>query len=164
MVSPSLLHAIVLGCSAALAAAMPSGLVSRQQRLLVRDGDEASTVSSPQEGNTEIRPCSQYIIGSGGRAPCSPAISQPPKSHLRPLSFDAHGQFKIAIVTDTHLLDGQNSSQILAAQSEAAVRTYLAQERPDFVVHLGDLVSGEAATSASDVEKAIVQILRPMRE
>jgi Calcineurin-like phosphoesterase len=111
---------------------------------------------------------SQQSFGSAlelsRRGPALPPFNPDPSPNLPLLSFDAGGNFKVAIVTDTHLLDGQNNSQILADQSEAAVRTYLVQENPNFVVHLGDLISGEAANNTRDVENGVVQILRPMSD
>lgn len=96
--------------------------------------------------------------GSRAHAPLAPLRFQP--------SSSAHaGSFKIMVVTDTHLLDDQtvpgNASNVSRA-SAAAAATYLATETPDFVVHLGDIVSGEAANSTADVRGAVRQILAPI--
>lgn len=76
-------------------------------------------------------------------------------------------QFKILVITDTHLLDGNGSSKPsdiarVNSLSQSAVHTYLRDEKPDYVVHLGDYVSGESAHSAKNVSNAVAQILQPI--
>jgi predicted MPP superfamily phosphohydrolase len=84
----------------------------------------------------------------------------------RPLHFSQE-KFKLLVITDTHLLDDQdspgNASNVNKASADA-VTSYLELEKPDFVVHLGDLVSGERATSSKDVVGAVRQILKPISE
>ncbi|MCO5566209.1 hypothetical protein L7F22_019885 [Adiantum nelumboides] len=82
-------------------------------------------------------------------------------------SKQSESSFKVMVITDTHLLDDQtvpgNASNVAIA-SRNAVRTYVSQEQPDFVVHLGDLISGEAANNTKDVQNAIREILSPMKD
>lgn len=88
-----------------------------------------------------------------------------PFPHQPLLHFsDISGSFRLAVITDTHLLDGQENASKLNAQSTFAVRQYLSMEQPDYIVHAGDIVSGEAATSSQDVRLAIEQIFRPVVE
>lgn len=85
-------------------------------------------------------------------------------SHPR-LSFSPRKTFKLLVLTDTHLLDDGGSpgnASTLNALSTRAVERYLEMEKPDYVVHLGDLVSGEAAKSTQEVEEAVEMILGPM--
>jgi hypothetical protein len=85
----------------------------------------------------------------------------------RPLYFSRDGTFKLLILTDTHLLDDQdvhgNASNVNRASTDA-VESYLEMEMPDFVVHLGDLISGERAKNEEEVVGAIRQILGPLSE
>lgn len=91
------------------------------------------------------------------------------KSSSESASKPGHGSasFKVMVITDTHLLDDQtvpgNASNVARASTKA-VQTFVKQERPDFVVHLGDLVSGEAANDTEQVRHAVRQILSPMVE
>ncbi|PWN25593.1 Metallo-dependent phosphatase [Jaminaea rosea] len=83
--------------------------------------------------------------------------------------FNPSQRFKIIVVTDTHLLDGNGSSKPediarVNAMSQRAVRTYIRDEGPDYVVHLGDFVSGEFAHSELNVSRAVTQILEPIAE
>lgn len=75
--------------------------------------------------------------------------------------------FTLLVISDTHLLDDQtvpgNASNVNRASQEA-VASYLRMEQPDYVVHLGDLISGEAANDTEDVVVAVRQILSPMGE
>lgn len=75
--------------------------------------------------------------------------------------------FKVMVVSDTHLLDGQGSQAIenitrVNALSTNALTRYIELEQPDFVIHNGDLVSGESANSTQDVRKAVHQLLGPL--
>jgi predicted phosphodiesterase len=106
-----------------------------------------------------------------GQASCLPGrqqsiLSAPSRKSQRPIHF-SNSKFNLLIVADTHLLDDQgtpdNASRVSQASKEA-VESYLRMEKPDFVVHTGDLVSGEVATSTADVVDAVRQILRPMGE
>jgi hypothetical protein len=107
-------------------------------------------------------------------APLATSLQQPwrgadkvdlrPSPHLPLLSFRPDGTFKLAIVTDTHLLDnqlapgngGSCSSTALSSATDQAfepaesevngatieeVQRYLERERPDFAVHNGDVIS-----------------------
>lgn len=84
----------------------------------------------------------------------------------RPLHMTASG-FKVMVVSDTHLLDGQGSQAAenishINALSTQALGRYIELEQPDFIVHNGDLVSGEAANSTQDVHDAVQQLLGPI--
>lgn len=75
--------------------------------------------------------------------------------------------FKIMVVSDTHVLDGQGSQAPenvtrITSQTTQALERYIAMERPDFIVHNGDLLSGEAANSTQDVREAMQQLLKPI--
>ena len=99
-----------------------------------------------------------------GHKPPPPVLNPYPSQ--RALHF-THSTFKVLIVTDTHLLDDQtvpgNATNVSRASTQA-VESYLAMEKPDYVVHLGDIVSGEAAESAEDVVGAVRQVLGPVGE
>ncbi|PWN93389.1 Metallo-dependent phosphatase [Acaromyces ingoldii] len=116
----------------------------------------ASSLSIPQESFSTTS-------ASSRAAPLDPYPSQPL------LSFGASTpeKFKLLIITDTHLLDDQtvpgNASNVSRASTDA-VRQYLEVEKPDYVVHLGDLVSGEVANSSAQVRDAVRQILGPAVE
>ncbi|PWN22163.1 Metallo-dependent phosphatase [Microstroma glucosiphilum] len=94
-------------------------------------------------------------------------LLNPYPSHPR-LSFSqsqSRSTFKLLVLTDTHLLDDGGSpgnASTLNALSTTAVEKYLEMEKPDYVVHLGDLISGEAARSKEEVEEAVGMILGPM--
>jgi len=96
--------------------------------------------------------------------PLSNLLSRNSTPSQTPLYF-TNSTFKVLIITDTHLLDDQtvpgNASNVSRASTQA-VQSYLQMEKPNFVVHLGDLVSGEAANSSDDVVGAVRQILSPM--
>lgn len=47
-------------------------------------------------------------------------------------------------------------------KSADAVTTYIQQKKPNYAVHLGDLVSGEVAKDANEVSAAVKQILTPI--
>lgn len=116
----------------------------------------ALSLSIPQESFSTTSPSSRA-------APLDPYPLQPL------LSFGASNvkKFKLLIITDTHLLDDQtvpgNASNVSRASTDA-VRQYLEAEKPDYVVHLGDLVSGEVANSSAQVRDAVRQILGPAGE
>lgn len=107
----------------------------------------------------------QACAGSLLQQPFSKADLDPYPTQ-RPLYF-SQDKFKLLVITDTHLLDDQdvhgNASNVNKASADA-VTSYLEMEKPDFVVHLGDLVSGERATSSKDVVDAVRQILKPISE
>ncbi|CEH14274.1 Predicted DNA repair exonuclease SIA1 [Ceraceosorus bombacis] len=88
-----------------------------------------------------------------------------PYPQLPLLSFDKRGKFKLAVFSDTHMLDGQtnpaNVSNVNAATA-AEVASYLRTESPDYVFHNGDVVSGEAANGTSVVEAAVKQLFTPL--
>jgi predicted MPP superfamily phosphohydrolase len=90
-----------------------------------------------------------------------------PYPNQRALHFNKHSAFKVVVITDTHLLDDQNvagNRSNVNYATTSAVETYLEVEKPDFVVHLGDIISGEVAKNTSDVVGAVRQVLSPMGE
>ncbi|PWN32973.1 Metallo-dependent phosphatase [Meira miltonrushii] len=96
-----------------------------------------------------------------------PLLQFKPCTSRLPSQGPSSSSFKVMVITDTHLLDDQtvpgNASNVARA-SRNAVRTYISQEQPDFVVHLGDMISGEAANNTKDVQSAIREILSPMKD
>lgn len=81
-----------------------------------------------------------------------------------PLRFD-RGKFKILVLSDTHFNDDEGipgHTPVTDKKSASYINNYLDAEQPDFVVHLGDMISGEQAKSTADVEKAIDTLLQPM--
>lgn len=78
--------------------------------------------------------------------------------------FSSNGSFKIAVITDTHYLDGQENAGEIAANSSAATEYYLRTEKPNFVVHNGDLISGEAANSEENAMSGVTAALKPISE
>lgn len=110
------------------------------------------------------------VLASAAASPLLPSIQQQPlatSTRCQPMIHFNDSAFKIMIISDTHLLDDQtvpgNATNVDRASTQA-VRSYLEMENPNYVVHLGDIVSGEVANSANDVEAAVRQILSPIGE
>ncbi|CAO1635681.1 unnamed protein product [Parajaminaea phylloscopi] len=83
-----------------------------------------------------------------------------------PLHFK-HSSFKLMVVSDTHLLDGQgNQSAANVAKynkmAHDAVVHYIHQEKPDYIVHNGDFISGESANNTAQAKAAVREILGPI--
>ena len=85
-------------------------------------------------------------LGAGGPA------AMPPRA---PLRFRPDGTFRIVQVTDTH--EGPEGDP----RTAAFLAALLDAERPDLVVHTGDLVASELA-SADDLWRALDHVVRPM--
>ncbi|CAO1613481.1 unnamed protein product [Sympodiomycopsis kandeliae] len=116
-----------------------------------------------------FRMVTAIVVAACGVA-CGPLHQRPVSSEeataVPPLSFTSEG-FKILVVSDTHLLDGQGSQaaeniSAINAMTTNALSRYIAMERPDFIVHNGDYISGEAANSTENVRSAMKQILTPI--
>ena len=61
------------------------------------------------------------------------------------LKYNADGKFKILQLTDTHIIAGDPRSE-RALQNINAV---LDAEKPDFVIHTGDIIFGEPAAESA---------------
>ena len=80
------------------------------------------------------------------------------------LHFNGDGKFKIAIFSDLHYGEDENSFGIEQdVQSERLMRHVLQNEQPDFVVLNGDLITGEN-TFASNSTKYVDKIVKPLVE
>lgn len=61
------------------------------------------------------------------------------------LQYNDDGKFKIVQITDTHVIPGNSGSEITLKNLEAV----LEMEKPDFVIHTGDIVYGKPAAKAA---------------
>lgn len=68
--------------------------------------------------------------------------------------FNAKGKFKLMQLTDTHYIAGDNR----AARALQNVREMLDTEKPDLVIHTGDMIFGKPA------EQSVREILAPLSE
>ena len=78
------------------------------------------------------------------------------KSSLRPraLSFRPDGKFKILQLTDTHYISGDPRSD----RALSCVREMIEAEKPDLVIHTGDIIFGKPD------QQSMVEILAPLAE
>lgn len=75
-------------------------------------------------------------------------------TQAKDFQFNKSGKFKILQLTDTHYIAGDDRSE--AALNN--VRQMLELEKPDLVIHTGDVIFGKPA------EKSLRQILKPMSD
>lgn len=68
------------------------------------------------------------------------------------LHYNANGQFKILQLTDTHYISGDPRSQ----RAIDCIEEMLDEEKPDFVIHTGDIIFGAPA------EKGIQELFAPL--
>lgn len=72
-------------------------------------------------------------------------ISQSVSARKNPLRFSEDGKFKIAQFTDTHIGTGEGASEYRSLQADktyARISRVVRQEKPDFIVFTGDIVTG----------------------
>lgn len=100
---------------------------------------------------------SAAVAGIAAATPCIPARAASPASETnRPKSFRFRpdGTFKIMQFTDTHYIAGDERSE----RALKNVIEMLDAEKPDLVIHTGDIIFGKPA------EKSLREILAPISE